>query len=180
MLHAFSKITLLTLSAFLLISAGGGGDKMYHVDNKEEQAAFQLLNKIRKNPAQFSKVYGVNLDTVKPALQLKWNDTLAKVAEARALDMAKRGYFDHVNPDGYAVNYFMNKAGYKLDKDWLTSKSANYFESLDAGSGTGVAAIENLIVDNGWPAANHRVALLSMSAFDKGNVDIGIGFVKCE
>ncbi len=69
------------------------------------------------------------LNDLKTIPQLKWNDTLANVAEAKALDIATRQYFGHVDPEGYGMNYFMDKAGYKLDARWLSSKDMNYFES---------------------------------------------------
>ena len=39
---------------------------------------------------------------------------LADVARQRAADMANRGYFDHVNPDGVGPNSLMRSAGYPL------------------------------------------------------------------
>src|SRR3954470_5239420 len=54
---------------------------------------------------------------------------LTQVARSRAMDMATRGYFDHVNPDGKGANYLIEQAGYKLPDWWGDSESANYVES---------------------------------------------------
>lgn len=41
-----------------------------------------------------------------------WNGYLASAARAHALDMATRGFFDHVNPDGIGIDGRANAAGY--------------------------------------------------------------------
>ena len=76
---------------------------------EEAQQAFQLLNAVRTNPEKYFKDLHLNAKLRITKTSLRWNDTLAKVAEAKALDMAKRNYFDHVNPDGLGINSF-NKA----------------------------------------------------------------------
>ena len=108
--------------------------------------------------------------------QLRWNDTLARVAEAKALDMATRNYFAHVDPDGYAMNYYINKAGYKLREIWLTKPTANYFESCNAGATSGQEAIKMLLIDNGVPSLGHRIHLLGLDEWSSSLLDIGIGY----
>ena len=159
----------LLLSVFLQPSPG--------VDKEEAQKAYILLNKIRKDPQAFSTEMSF-LKDVKAIRQLKWNDTLAKAAEAKALDMATRNYFGHVDPDGYGMNYFISKAGYKLDASWLTSKDMNYFESLSAGAPSGEAAIQNLLIDAGTPSLGHRKHLLGLDDWNSGLIDIGIGYAR--
>lgn len=58
---------------------------------------------------------------------------IQKVAEARAMDMAVRNYFAHVNPDGVAANYLLRQAGYVLPSWWGTDPTDNYVESIAAG-----------------------------------------------
>jgi uncharacterized protein YkwD len=146
------------------------------IDRKEATAAFDYLNQIRTDPAAFKKQFKF-LSGMKAMPKLQWNDTLAKVAEAKAMDMAKRNYFAHVDPDGYGINYFMDKAGYKLNKDWLKTKGENYFESLSAGGGSGIGTIDNLIIDATTPSLGHRKHLLGMDSWNASLVDIGIGYV---
>jgi len=45
---------------------------------------------------------------------LEWSDALAASALAHAKDMAERGYFDHVTPDGVRPEQRMAKAGWHV------------------------------------------------------------------
>jgi|SRR5215207_3890246 len=146
------------------------------IDRKEAKVAFGYLNQIREDPRKFVAKFPF-LEEVKATPILRWNDTLAKVAEARAMDLARRNYFGHVDPDGYGVNYYINKAGYALHPNWLKEKSANYFESLNAGSDSGLGAIESLIRDSNTPSLGHRKHLLGITEWNASLVDIGIGYV---
>src|SRR5262245_60128019 len=59
----------------------------------EAKKAFAYLNQVRANPGKYSQEIGANLNRLKPRPTLTWNDTLARVAEQKALDMGKRKYF---------------------------------------------------------------------------------------
>ncbi len=148
------------------------------LDRKEAENAFILINKVRKNPAAYFKELHLNASLKITNTQLVWNDTLARVAEEKALDMAKRNYFAHVNPEGYGMNYFINKAGYKLEKECLNEKKTNSFESLAGGYDDGTLAVKALIIDEGVPSMGHRDHLLGIGQFHKNRTDIGIGFVR--
>lgn len=150
------------------------------VVKEEAQQAFQLINSIRSNPAQYYKELQLNAKLNISKTTLRWNDTLAKVAEAKALDMAKRNYFAHVNPDGYGINFFVNQSGYKLNADWLKDKKENFFESLGSGHESGVAAIKSLIIDADDASKGHRDHILGIGDWDRTLTDIGVGFVKCD
>src|SRR5690348_4117044 len=80
------------------------------IDKAEAKKAFAFLNKVRSNPSDFADEMPF-LAEIGPKPLLKWNDTLAQVAEAKAADMATRKYVAHVDPDGYGLNYYINKAG---------------------------------------------------------------------
>lgn len=149
------------------------------IDKQEAQKAYLLLNKIRTAPTLFTEEMPFLAEIAKKH-PLKWNDTLAAVAEAKALDMATRKYVGHVDPDGYGMNHYMNKAGYKLKDRWLTSKEANYFESIAAGAPNGEAAVRNLIWDKNVPSLGHRKHLLGLDEWNASMVDIGIGYVKVD
>jgi len=43
---------------------------------------------------------------------LEWDDTLVNLARAHSEDMAKRGYFKHVNPEGETPMKRLERAGY--------------------------------------------------------------------
>lgn len=150
------------------------------VVKEEAQQAYQLLNTIRSNPQKYYKELHLNSKLRITKTPLRWNDTLAKVAEVKALDMAKRNYFAHVNPDGYGINFFINQSGYKLNTDWLKDKKENFFESLGSGYNSGQDAVKELIIDSDDPGMGHRDHLLGIGDWDASLVDIGIGFVKCD
>lgn len=165
------KTLLLVVAACALFQPSPG------VDKAEGKKAFALLNKIRQSPEAYAAEMPF-LNEAKKMRALVWNDTLAKVAEAKALDMATRGYFGHTDPEGYGMNYYMNKAGYKLPARWLASKEANYFESLNAGAPSGEAAIRTLIIDEGVPTLGHRKHLLGLDAWNASMIDVGIGYAR--
>lgn len=145
----------------------------------EISAAVEFLNKIRANPDAFSETIGVKLNNIPASAPLKWNDQLAIAAQQKAEDMANRNYFNHVNPEGYGMNYFIHQTGYALNEAWLKPKSQNFFESLSAGASTPVDAIIQLISDGKEPVhskAGHRVHLLGIDDFHKGCYDIAIGW----
>lgn len=162
---------LLLLTCFTLSGASP------ELDRQEAQKAFVLLNKIRANPAAFAEEMPFLAEIGKKP-SLKWNDTLAAVAEAKALDMATRQYLSHVDREGYGMNHAINKAGYKLNVKWLTKKEMNYFESLSAGAPDGETAIRNLIIDKNVPSLGHRKHLLGLDEWNASLYDIGIGYAR--
>ena len=151
------------------------------VINKEEaKKAFVLLNDIRTSPSKYYKDFPFLRSDKIINTRLKWNDTLVRVAEAKAYDMAKRNYFNHVNPDGYGLNYYIRKSGYKLDPAWTKNKAANFFESMAAEITDGEDAIKVLITDKGEPTLGHRKHLLGLDEWSASLYDIGIGYAERE
>ncbi len=146
----------------------------------EIENAFNYLNAVRQNPGMYSNEIGVDLSDVRPLHQLKWNQTLAKAAQAKAQDMVDRNYFGHVNPDGGGMNFKINAAGYQLRASWLSDYSSNNFESIAAGKPSGKETIIQLINDGGvsHDNAGHRRHLLGMVDFYRNCYDIGIGMAK--
>lgn len=147
--------------------------------------AFSRINDIRENPDAYSNELGVDLSGVEPRENLNWNNTLKKVAQDKALDMARNNYFSHTTKDGYGINYLINKAGYKLADYLLTEDSQNNFESLFMYSGTseidntvGIRAVNALIIDANTPSLGHRKHLLGIGDFWSDCYDCGIGISK--
>ena len=103
------------------------------VTDREIVEAYKYLNEMRSNPPAYSEIVDFDLSEVQVRDSLSWDTILASVAQTKANDMANRDYFAHVNPEGYGINFYINDAGYKLEKDWLDNKSGNNFESLGAG-----------------------------------------------
>ena len=150
---------------------------------EEAQHAFNYLNKVRNNPSDFSDEIGVSLSYVKKRDNLVWNENLAEAAQEKAADMAERGYFSHVDPDGCGMNYYINEAGYELRSDWVKPKSSNFFESIYyeygyTGDGEGLRAIMSLILDENTNPPGHRNHLLGIEDFWADCRDCGIGIVR--
>lgn len=169
--------TLLLLSLSFLCVACTKDDKLDGItlDRDEAHNAFLYLNDIRQSPDDFSEEIGVDLSDVDPIHPLIWHDILAKVAEEKAIDMAKRNYFDHVDPDGNGINILIHEAGYTLPTSWISDPSQNNFESLAAGIRDGFSAINILI-----SSTPHRNHILGIQPFWANCYDIGIGFVFSE
>ena len=150
------------------------------LDRQEAQLALQYLNEVRSNPSAYSNEIGCNLSNVESRPMLVWNNQLVNAAERKALDMAIRNYAAHIDPDGYGMNYYINKAGYTLIDAFLTSDSSNNFESLAGGYSNGKTTIQALILDKGYPEGEegHRQHLLGILPFWSNCYDVGIGFVR--
>ncbi|UPT68143.1 MAG: CAP domain-containing protein [Sphingobacteriales bacterium JAD_PAG50586_3] len=171
------KTLITALFGIALLSFTTGIDKPM-LDKEEAKKAYFFLNTVRANVTAYAKELQLPNDIKITTRALMWNDTLAKVAEAKALDMATRNYFAHVDPDGVGMNYYIDKAGYKLDKYQVKTKRQNSFESISAGYNTGEEVIKSLIIDT-WDPVNlgHRKHLLGMEGW-AGTTDIGIGFAR--
>lgn len=123
--------------------------------NAQEQALFEL---IRDHPDQGRSFLNIN-------------SILTQVARERALDMGTRGYFGHVNPDGYGPNYLVQQAGYVLPSFYSQHPTGNNIESIAAGSSTA-----NQVWNNWMNSTGHRTHLLGLSSFFAEQTDIGIGY----
>ena len=142
---------------------------------KQVKIAHQYLNKIRANPSKYSDRIGVDLSGVTVRGKLKWNKQLYKAAQRKAEYMAKNSFFGHIDLEGYGMNYWIQKAGYEIPADWVSDKSANFFESIGAGVSTGEELIDMLILDSGVNPPGHRNHLLGIVDFWANCEDIGIG-----
>ncbi len=151
--------------------------------NKEESLkAFEYLNLFRKSPKEEAKKINLKLKSIKPAQPLIWNETLARIAKERAMDMAENNYFSHRDKKGRAINYKLKKGGYEIHKFYTKDKRLNSFESISAGMPTGAESIASLIIDEGVKSKGHRKHLLGID-YKRGYpqnstlYDCGIAFV---
>jgi uncharacterized protein YkwD len=103
---------------------------------------------------------------------LNCNGILARVARARAEDMATRGYFSHTNPDGFGPNYLVRQAGHSLPAWWPTGNAENYIESIAAGLASPQATFQ-------WwlGSSQHRQAILGETQFYADQTNYGIGYI---
>ena len=105
--------------------------------------------------------------------QFVCDPVLSAVARARAEDMGRRGYFNHVNPDGQGPNYLVRQAGYALPSEYSTAVTGNNIESIGAGPATADG------MWNGWMQSSKHVAhVLGTEDFFAAQIDYGIGFAR--
>lgn len=172
------RVLLILVMLCAVLDMAFGQKKSISMDKSEAKKAFVLLNDIRMNPKKYAKELGIsNPEDVKNT-RLVWNEQLAKAAEFRAYDMANRDYFDHVTPEGIGPNYYIDKAGYHLNPDWLKRLSANNFESIAANHTKAEEGIRAFVIGRNSPGLMHRKHVLGMDEWNGSLVDIGIGFAR--
>lgn len=115
---------------------------------------FDLINRDRMNPANAAEAGG----RLRP---LRWNAKLAAVALAHSRDMIRRGYFDHVGPDGRSPGDRMRAAGL----DWEESGE-------NIAIGRTVAQAEASLMNEPRYQQNHRWNILNLKY-----TDVGVGIV---
>jgi hypothetical protein len=95
---------------------------------------------------------------------------LSQVARERAADMARRGYFDHINPDGHGANYLVRRAGYILPSNY--PGDGNNLESIAAGQPNPSEAWSD------WMgSSDHKRHLLGEVDFFAAQTSYGVGYV---
>jgi hypothetical protein len=101
-----------------------------------------------------------------------YHPTLNVVARARALDLGRRNYFSHIDPDGYGPNYAVRLADYRLPESWSPDKENNCIESIVAGYATVAEAFEALLESRA-----HRRHILGKTDFFREQTYYGVGYV---
>ena len=103
--------------------------------------------------------------------EMQLDPVLTAVAQARALDLATRRYFSHVNPDGIGPNSLVRAAGYVLPAFWGGDRSGNFIESIGAGYNSPEDAWA------GWmKSSGHRSHLLAGKSFYRNQTRYGVGY----
>jgi hypothetical protein len=128
------------------------------------------------DPNMYSERYQVSLRGIPPRSNLQWNDSLAVVAERKAMSMAMRGYFGHINPEGYGINYYVNRS-YPVSDDLLKDKKQSNLEAIEGGAPSGETAIRNIIINKDNQGLDGRKLLLGEGDFNASLTDVGIGYL---
>ncbi len=102
---------------------------------------------------------------------LTCSEVLGQVARTHAEDMARRGYFDHTNPEGYGPNYLVRRAGYSLPSFYSTALDGNNIESIGAGYVNAAHAWEGMTQSH-----YHKMHLLGLQSFWLEQKVFGIGY----
>lgn len=101
---------------------------------------------------------------------LRHNPVLARVAREKALDMARRRYFSHTDPDGRGANTLVLRAGYPLHESYDRRPAGNNIESLGVGYASADAAWRR------WMgSAPHRAHLLGLTDEFARQTEYGVG-----
>lgn len=170
-------IFMMFLAPLMTLCKGGDSKEVFHrIDKEQAEMAFKYLNHVRKLPDEYGERMGVDLSGVEPRRPLEWHETLAQVAEEKALDMARRDYLSQVDPEGRGINILMHEAGYKLPPEWIEDERLNYFGIVQGGARDGVDIIKSLLTAEN-NVANKRM-LLGTDDFSKDMEHVGIGFVR--
>ena len=100
---------------------------------------------------------------------LAFDPILSRVARERATDLAKRGYFDHINPDGHGANYLVRQAGYVLPSYYPAD--GNNIESIAGGQPDAASAWSD------WMnSPEHKTHLLGELSFFAAQTSYGVGY----
>jgi hypothetical protein len=118
----------------------------------------QMADLMRQYPGQRRSVFNCNA-------------ILARVARARAEDMATRNYLSHTTPEGFGANYLVRQAGYVLPAWYPTSNAASNIESIVPGRAPAEVAFTALVED-----PPHRSHILGEVPTFAAQTDYGIGY----
>lgn len=153
-----SRFHVLLLGAVIGILTAVPGDARVHRLNTDEVMIYKLFT---SSPLQ--KREKTSLDPI-----------LCKVARDRAMDMARRGYYSHVNPDGQAANFLVQRAGFLLPPNYDGSKTGNNIESLVATTGGDSAYAFTFWINS----KEHRKHVFAEDNFHKNQTSVGVGFFR--
>jgi uncharacterized protein YkwD len=104
---------------------------------------------------------------------MRCDPVLSRVARAKALDMGRRRYFDHVTPDRVGPNELVERAGYLLPDNYNRRRGANNIEAISAGYETAEQAW------NGWTRSrSHRPLVLGLDQFFVQQTHYGVGYAR--
>lgn len=144
-----------------------------------EQELLELANRARRDPVAEGRRLGLDFSAYRPAPPLTHNQFLGRAALGHTLDMARRAFYGHVNPDGLNANGRVLNSGYDLHRRYGLDPRVNRTENIGAGAGnlfnTPQSVHDTFLIDRGLNPPKHRQMLLGAGPF-AGNREIGIGF----
>ncbi len=150
------------------------GEPCADLTGQDKQAA-EYLNQVRSAPVAYAQRNSFSSTNLAPTPALNWNPQLAEVARKKAESMARYNYFAHTDPNGLGPNQRLVHAGYRLPKGYPLDTAANTTESLASGATNAIEAVDQLLIDQGVPNAEHRVHLLAADPLYRTHTEVGIG-----
>ena len=118
-------------------------------------------------------IAGAGYNTSQRRSEMVYDPILNLVARAKALDLGKRRYFSHVDPNGYGPNKAASLAGYALPAWWGDANDLNYIESIGGGYADVPSAFD------GWMNSSvHRRHILGETDFFAQQTRYGVGYAE--
>jgi serralysin len=156
----------------------------------EEQELIELMQRARRDPAaegaRLNQAYGLSLNFAGYAKRppLSPNGFLATAAKKHSDDMATRGFYGHVNPDGDNANGRVLDAGYALNDYFGTNRTINLTENIGKGTGaapgnlltTAQSVHDAFMIDANVTGTKHRQMILGNGQFAKYR-EVGPGYL---
>lgn len=156
----------------------------------EEQELIELMQRGRRDPVaeaqRINAKYGTSLDfsSFQPRQPVSHNGFLEAAADGHADDMATRGFYGHVNPDGVNANGRVIASTYDLNDYFGTNATINLTENIGKGTGSAPGNLlttpqsvhDTFIIDAGVMGAKHRVMILGQGQFSKYREN-GMGYL---
>lgn len=166
------RIRLLAgISALAGVVVAGGCVVYRHVPQETPYTAAQMRwsdSISALHEAELARVLTTAREQRRPSLTR--NAVLDSVARRRAWDMALRGYFSHVNPDGVGANTLVERAGYALPSTYDHALAGNSIESIAAGYSDARTAWRY------WMGStHHRTHLLGLNPHFAEQREFGVG-----
>lgn len=176
--QSFAKKLNLRLLVFILVLVPEflKGQELELFKNQALESIY-YLNRVRAHPEMYSDSVGLDLQKFEATHPLAPDPNLMQVAEERASDMARRNYFSHTSPEGRTVNSILCQKGYPISKEYCQYKTLNNFESICAGSESGIECINILLKDEGVDPPGHRIHLLGLNDFYRTHKKVGAALV---
>ena len=105
--------------------------------------------------------------------ELKPDDKLSAIARAHSSDMARRHFFDHVNPNGEDPTARGRRAGYECRKIFGNRIRVGLAENLYEAEGTAREDIEHTSVKGWMGSPGHRANILEKN-YSRSGVGVAI------
>ena len=123
--------------------------------------------------------YYTNLERAKAGkTAYVYDSRLSDIARNDAVDMATRGFFDHINPDGESPTDRAKRQGYPIEKDY-----GSYYR---IGVGENIAMVQHIVgtpdeiaqfIVNAWMnSPDHRANILDLTGADYTNLGVGVAY----
>ncbi|MCA8921813.1 MAG: IPT/TIG domain-containing protein [Planctomycetes bacterium] len=136
----------------------------------EDQELLELINRARRNPTAEGVRLGIDLSAYPPIQPVIMNEFLLAAATSHTQDMAARGFFDHLNPDGVNANGRVLDSTYALHPSYGTQRTVNRTENIGQGSGnqfnTPQRVHDAFVIDAGVVGVKHRQMILGGPGFE--------------